>query len=167
MNSTQNKLQWFAIACTALGLLTSTYYNAYILKAARMDNELSSYLKLNEHYNRLLFTLLNNDREIFRRRDDASLNSNKYILYELIELLSTVKSLENYYQELDKDVIAVWNRRIEFLLTKPATQHAWQSRKQYAERIYKPEFVEFVDEIIRNQADASPDENPDWSSAQP
>ena len=154
MGSSESKLQWIAIVFTAMGLLVSTYYNANILKAARIDNELSSYLKLNEHYNRLLFTLITNDSEIFKKNDNASLKTNKYIIYELIELLATAKSLEHHYQELTTDVSTIWNKRIAFLFSKPAIQHAWKSRKQYAEKIYEAEFIAFIDAILNDKKDS-------------
>lgn len=145
---TEVKLQWIAIACMAIGLITSVYYHAQILKAERIESELSSYLHLNDKYHSLLFKLIDNDSEAFKKADDSSLQKNKYIMYELIELFYTIDSLEAYFKELDKDVWPCWKRRLEFLCSKPAIQHAWQSRRHYAERIYEPEFVQRVESIM-------------------
>ncbi len=148
MSSSESKFQWIAISLTAIGLFSSTYYNSHILKSSRIENELSSYLKLNEQYNKLLFKLINNDSESFKKTDDISLNKNKYVMYELIELFATIKSLEAYHQEIGTDVSGIWNQRLEFLFSKPAIQYAWQLRRKYAEKIYSPTFVKLVEQII-------------------
>lgn len=142
------RLQWIAIICMAIGLVTSVYYHANTLKAEHIKNEIDSYLHLNDRYHKLLFTLLQNDPEIFNKTDDASLKANKYILYELFELFATVSMLEGYFSELDKEIWPCWERRMNFLFTKPAMQHAWQCRRKYAEHIYKPEFVNHVERSI-------------------
>lgn len=145
---TEIKLQWIAIACMAIGLVASIYFHAHILKAERIENELSSYLHLNDKYHSLLFKLIDNDREVFQKIDSASLQKNKYIIYELFELFSTIDAVEGYFKELDKDVWPCWKRRLEFLLSKPAVQYAWGSRRHYAEHIYEPQFVKHVENII-------------------
>ncbi len=147
-SKTEMKLQWIAIACMAIGLVTSIYFHANILKAERIENELSSYLHLNDKYHSLLFKLICDDSEVFKKTDDLSLQKNKYLMYELFELFSTIDSLEGYFKELDKDVWPSWKRRMEFLLSKPAVQYAWQSHRNYAERIYEPHFVEHIESII-------------------
>ncbi len=147
-SKTEIKLQWVAIGCMALGLMASIYFHSNILKAERIENELSSYLHLNDKYHSLLFKLIDNDREVFQKTDNASLQKNKYIIYELFELFSTINSVERYFQELDKDVWPCWKRRMEFLLSKPAVQYAWQSRRRYAEQIYDPAFVRHIESII-------------------
>jgi|GEM_PF-4290791 len=148
----ENKLQWIAIALTAVGLISTTHYNFHILKATRFETELSYYLNLNERYHKLLFTLITNDSEIFKKNDNASLNNNKYIIYELFELFATVKSLEGYSQELDQDINSIWQKRIHFLFSKPAIQTAWQGHENYAYEIYKPEFVEYIHRVIAHAA---------------
>ncbi len=144
----ENILQWVAIGLTALGLFTTTHYNVRILEATRFETELSYYLNLNERYHKLLFTLVNNDPEVFKKSDDLSLEHNKYIIYELFELFATVKSLEGYYKELDKDLTSIWQKRADFLFSKPAVRHAWQCHETDAQAIYKPEFVEYVHSVI-------------------
>lgn len=142
-------LQWIAIGGMAIGLVISTYYQNNSLRTERVESELGAYLHLNDRYHRLLFTLIDHDSEIFKDRDNFShLQKNKYIIYELFELFSTVDSLENYLKELDKDVWQCWNRRMEFLFSKPTVRHAWQTHSQYAGQIYKPEFVERVENVI-------------------
>jgi len=147
-HTSEATLQWIAIACTALGLVISTYYNAYTLKAERVDGELTSYLHLNDRYHKLLFTLMDHDSGIFKKQDDFDLQKNKYIIYELFELFATIDSLEHYFTELDKDVWPCWKRRMEFLFSKPAIRHAWQCHAVYADQIYKPEFVKRVESVI-------------------
>jgi len=144
----ENKLQWIAIGLTALGLITTTHYNVRILKATRFETELSYYLNLNERYHKLLFTLINNDPEVFKKNDDKSLENNKYIIYELFELFATVKSLEGYYQELDQDISSIWKKRVDFLFSKPAVRQAWLTHVSDAQEIYKPEFVEYIHRIL-------------------
>lgn len=155
-SKTELRLQWIAIVCMAIGLLTSTYFHATILRAERTESELSSYLHLNDRYHALLFTLIHNDNEVFIKTDDDSLQKNKYIMYELFELFSTVESLERYFKELDKDVWPCWKRRMEFLFSKPAILYAWHSHLRYAQHIYRPEFVEQIENIIAAQM--SPEE---------
>ncbi len=144
----ENILQWIAIGLTALGLITTTHYNVRILEATRFETELSYYLNLNERYHKLLFTLVNNDPEIFKKDDDLSLDNNKYIIYELFELFATVKSLEGYYKELDKDISSIWQKRVDFLFSKPAVRHAWQTHETDAQAIYKPEFVNYIHNVL-------------------
>lgn len=148
----ENKLQWIAIGLTAFGLITTTHYNVRILKATRFETEIAYYLNLNERYHKLLFTLLHNDPEVFKKSDDQSLETNKYIIYELFELLATVKSLENYYEELGQDLSNIWQRRVDFLFSKPAVQHAWQIHEAYAQEIYKPEFVSYIQGVIAQKS---------------
>jgi len=148
LHSSSLKLQWIAIGCMAFGLITSTYYHVHTLKAERIESELTSYLHLNDRYHKLLFTLLENDPEIFQKNDDLYLQKNKYIIYELFELLSMVDSLKPYFLELRADVWPCWEKRMEFLFSKPAVQHAWASHAKYAERIYKPEFIAHVESML-------------------
>lgn len=148
LHSKEIKLQWIAIACMAIGLVTSIYYHAKILKAERIESELTSYLHLNDRYHNLLFTLIQNDSEVFKKNETALLQKNKYIMYELFELFATVKSVEGYFEELDQDVWPCWERRMEFLFSKPAIRHAWQSHLKYAGKIYKPEFLHLVENMI-------------------
>jgi hypothetical protein len=147
--ASETTLQWIAIGCMALGLIISTYYNAYTLKTERIEGELTSYLHLNDRYHKLLFTLMDHDSQIFKTHDDfAFLQKNKYIIYELFELFATVDLLENYFTELDEDVWPCWKRRMEFLFSKPAIRHAWQCHANYAGKIYKQEFVQRVENVI-------------------
>lgn len=148
LHTSDTKLQWIAIACMAIGLLTSVYYHSHILKAERLESELSSYLHLNDRYHQLLFTLIQNDHEIFSKTGDISLQKNKYIIYELFELFSTVDMLESYFSELDQDVWPIWKRRMEFLFSKPAIKYAWESHLRYADQIYKPAFMKHVETLI-------------------
>ncbi len=142
-------LQWIAIGCMAIGLVISTYYHANSLKTERVESELTTYLHLNDRYHKLLFTLIDHDSEIFKDRDNyENLQKNKYIIYELFELFSTIDSLENYFTVLDEDVWPCWSRRMEFLFSKPTVRHAWQTHSQYAGKIYKPEFVRRVESVI-------------------
>ncbi len=149
-SSSERRLQWIAIGCMAIGLITSTYYHVHTLKAERIESELSSYLHLNDRYHKLLFSLLENDSEIFKKTDNPSLQKNKYIIYELFEIFATVDSLKGYFSELEKDVWPCWKRRMEFLFSKPAIQYCWQSHASYAGKIYKPEFVKHVERVIAN-----------------
>jgi hypothetical protein len=151
LHTSGSKLQWIAIGCMALGLIISTYYHIHTLKAERIESELSSYLHLNDRYHKLVFTLLENDPKIFQKNDDLSLQQNKYIIYELFELFATIDSLEHYFTELDKDVWPCWKRRMEFLFSKPAIRHAWQSHANYAGKIYKPEFLMRVESAIAQE----------------
>lgn len=151
MSTNEDKFQWIAITFTALGLLFSSYYDAQTVKASRIDSELSSYLQLNEQYNKLLFTLINNDSQVFKKVDDLSLENNKYLIYELFELFATVKTFEIHYQELEADVKFIWERRLEFLFSKPAIQYVWQRSYKYTHKIYKPEFIKYVDDLIATQ----------------
>lgn len=142
-----NKLQWIAIACTAISLVTTNYHHSHILKAERINSELSSYLHLNERYHKLLFTLLQNDSDVFQKNEDASLEKNKYLLYALFELFSTVDSLKEYFIELGEDVWPCWERRMEFLFSKPAIRYAWHTHEKYAAKIYTASFIESVESI--------------------
>ena len=146
---TEVTLQWVAIGCMALGLVISTYYHSHTLKADRVESELTAYLHLNDRYHKLLFTLIDHDSEIFKNRDNfENLQKNKYIIYELFELFSTIDSLEHYFTELDKDVWPTWSRRMEFLFSKPTVRHAWLTHSQYAGKIYKQQFVNRVESVI-------------------
>jgi hypothetical protein len=155
-SKTELRLQWIAITCMAIGLITSVYFHASILKAERTESELSSYLHLNDRYHSLLFTLIHNDDEVFKKTDDTTLQKNKFIMYELFELFSTIDSLERYFKELDKDVWPCWKRRMEFLFSKPAILYAWHSHLKYAQHIYRPQFVEHIENIIASHM--SPEE---------
>jgi len=147
-SKTEIRLQWIAIFCMAIGLIVSIYHHTHLIKAERIKSELTSYLHLNERYHKLLFTLIQNDSEVFKKADDQSLQKNKYVLYELFELLATVESLKGYFKELDKDTWPIWNRRIEFLFSKPAVQYAWHLHQADAKEIYLPEFIAHVDHVI-------------------
>lgn len=145
---TELRLQWIAIVCMAIGLIVSIYHHSHMIKAERIKSELTSYLHLNDRYNQLVFSLIQNDSEVFKKTDDLSLQKNKYVLYELFELLATVESLKGYFKELDKDTWPIWNRRMEFLFSKPAINFAWQQHQRYAKEIYRPEFIRLVDNVI-------------------
>lgn len=147
-SKTEIKLQWLAIICMAMGLITSTYYHAHTLKTERIESEVNSYLHLNDRYHKLLFTLIQNDSEVFRKTDQDSMKKNKYLMYELFELFATVDLLEPHFKELDKEVRSSWERRKEFVFSKPAIRQAWQSHLNYAGKIYKTEFVQEVESII-------------------
>lgn len=73
-SKTEIKLHWIAITCMAIGLITSVYYHAHTLKAERIESEINSYLHLNDRYHKLLFTLLQNDPEVFRKTDPDSMH---------------------------------------------------------------------------------------------
>ena len=69
-HTTDSKLQWIAIGCMALGLITSVYYHSQILKAERVESELTSYLHLNDRYHKLLFTLIQNEPDVFQQTNE-------------------------------------------------------------------------------------------------
>jgi hypothetical protein len=94
------RLQWIAIICMAAGLITSIYYHANTLKAEHIESEINSYLHLNDRYHKLLFTLLQNDSEVFQKID----HKNKYLIYELFELFATVDLLESHFNELGPEI---------------------------------------------------------------
>ena len=150
-SKTEIKLQWIAIACMAIGLVTSIYYHARTLQAEHLESEVNSYLHLNDRYHKLLFTLLQNDGEVFQKTDPDSMRKNKYLMYELFELLATVDLLKNHFNELGQELHPCWQRRIEFVFSKPAIQHAWQSHLSYAKKIYKPEFILCVERAITDK----------------
>lgn len=152
MKVSENKLQWIAIAITATGLIITSYYNMKTLGQARLDSELTTYLQLNDRYNKLIFKLVCNDSEVFKHTDTEALKKNKYIIYEMFDLFSTIKSLETYYSELNKDVWPIWEKRIEFFFSKPAVRYAWQVRMQYANAIYTNDFVEYIDELLSTES---------------
>lgn len=147
-SKTEIRLQWVAIFCMAIGLLASIYFHVNILKAERTESELASYLHLNDRYHSLLFTLIHNDEDVFKKTADSSLQKNKFIMYELFELFSTVDALERYCKELDKDIWPCWRKRMEFLFSKPAILYAWHSHLKYAQHIYRQEFVAHIEAII-------------------
>ena len=148
MPMSENKLQWIAIAMTAVGLGASAFYSTQALRVARLESELATFLQLNDRYNKLLFTLIQNDSEVFKKTDDATLKDNKYLIYEIFELFSTIKGLEGYFSELDKDVWPIWEKRTQFFFSKPAIRYAWHLHMNYAEAIYKKEFVTYIEEVI-------------------
>lgn len=145
---TEIRLQWIAIVCMAIGLVTSIYFHAHILKAERIDSEVTSYMHLNDKYHTLLFSLIHNDPDVFRKTGDESLHQNKYIMYELFELFFAINSLEKYFKTINKDVWRSWKKREEFLFSKPAIRYAWQSHLNYAKDIYEPAFVEHIQMVI-------------------
>lgn len=147
-SKTEIKLQWIAIFCMAIGLVTSIYYHAHTIKADRITSEISSYLHFNDRYNKLLFNLVQNDSEVFKQASNDSLKENKYIIYELFELFATIDLFQDYFTELDKDIWPIWKKRMEFLLSKPAVRYAWKSNRNYAEKIYTTEFMEHIEHII-------------------
>ena len=147
-SKTEIRLQWIAILCMAIGLITSIYYHARTLQAEHVESEVNSYLHLNDRYHKLLFTLLQNDAEAFQKTDPDSMRKNKYLMYELFELLATVDLLKNHFNELSQEIHPCWQRRIEFIFSKPAIQHAWQSHLSYAKRIYKAEFILCIERAI-------------------
>ena len=155
---TEIKLQWIAIACMAIGLITSIYYHAHTLQAEHIESEINSYLHLNDRYHKLLFALLQNDSEVFKKTDPDSMRKNKYLMYELFELFATVDLLKSHFNELAQEVQPCWQRRMDFVFSKPAVQHAWKSHLSYAGKIYKPEFVQHVEKVISQISllDASP-----------
>lgn len=145
-SSLGGKLQWVAIIFTAVGLFTSIHFHIHSLQTARMENELFSYLQLDERYNKLIFTLIDSDPDVFKKVDDLSLKNHKFIMYELFNLFETVESLRPHYQELD--LWPNWQKRMEFLFSKPAIQYAWQKHRRDADQIYHPEFIARVDSIL-------------------
>jgi hypothetical protein len=147
-SKTEIRLQWIAIICMAAGLITSIYYHANTLKAEHIESEINSHLHLNDRYHKILFTLLQNDSEVFQKTDPDSMHKNKYLMYELFELFATVDLLKNHFNELGQEVRSCWNKRVEFLFSKPSIRYAWESHLSYAEKIYKPEFIQHVKEVL-------------------
>ncbi len=147
-SKTEMRLQWIAIMFMAIGLIISIHHHSQLIKAERIKSELTSYLHLDDRYHKLIFTLLQNDPDVFQKNDDLSLQKNKYLLYELFELFATVETLKSYFQELNEDTWPIWNKRIEFLFSKPAVNYAWEERQRYADKIYSPEFLKHIENII-------------------
>ncbi len=147
-SKTEIRLQWIAIICMAVGLITSIYYHANTLKSEHIESEINSYLHLNDRYHKLLFTLLQNDSKVFQKTDPDAMDQNKYLMYELFELFATVDLLESHFNELSEEIRPYWKRRMEFVFSKPAIRHAWQSHSSYAQKIYKSAFVQHVEGII-------------------
>jgi hypothetical protein len=148
MQISESKMSWIGIIFTSIGLVTTVYYHDHILKATRVESELKSYLHLNQRYHQLLFTLINNDSEVFKKYDDGSLKENKYIIYELLDVIAMVKTLENYYTQVVPEIKSDWDRKIDFLLSKPAVQFAWGKRMKYGSKVFNPNFITYVDNII-------------------
>ena len=147
-SKTEIKLQWIAIICMAAGLITSIYYHANTLKAEHIESEIHSHLHLNDRYHKILFTLLQNDSEVFKKTDHDSMHRNKYLMYELFELFATVDLLKRHFNELGQEIQSCWVKRMEFVFSKPSIQHAWKSHLSYAGKIYKPEFIESVEKVV-------------------
>ncbi|MBS0615397.1 MAG: hypothetical protein JSR58_02440 [Verrucomicrobia bacterium] len=144
-------LQWVAITFTAIGLLATIHFHMHSLQTARIENELFSYLHLNDRYHKLIFTLLEKDANVFQKTDDAYLNENKFLMYELFELFSTADSLKSHFQELNT-LWPHWQKRMEFLFSKPAIQCAWKKHQKSAPQIYDEKFITQVNGIIEAQA---------------
>ncbi|MCE5293697.1 MAG: hypothetical protein LLF94_03675 [Chlamydiales bacterium] len=144
MNSSESRLAWLGIIFTSLGLIISVYYNHNSLQAARMESELKSYLTLNERYHQLMFSLVNKGEGVFFKEDDKE---NKYCIYELFDLISTVKIVESHFTSIPS-IKADWDRKIAFFLSKPAVKHAWRARSEYATKIYSPSFINYIDAQI-------------------
>jgi hypothetical protein len=155
MQMSESKMSWIGIIFTSIGLITTVYYHDHILKATRMESEMKSYLLLNQRYHELLFTLIHNDSEVFQKVDDQSLKENKYIIYELLNLISTVKTMESCFNEVAPEIKADWERKTNFLLTKPAVQFAWEKRIRYADKIFNPNFISFVENVIEHNKSLS------------
>jgi hypothetical protein len=147
-SKTEIRLQWIAIFCMAIGLITSIYYHSHTIKADRIKNEMASYLHLNDRYNKLLFTFIQNDADAFQKTDKQSLQENKYLIYELFELFATIDSFQDYFIEIEENVWPIWEKRMEFLFSKPAVRYAWESTRSYADKIYPSSFVDHVEKIL-------------------
>jgi quinol monooxygenase YgiN len=147
-SKTELKLQWIAIFIMAIGLMTSIYYHANTIKDDRIKAEMQSHLHLNNLYNKLLFTLIQNDSEVFKQVDDPSLQENKYIIYEMFEVFATVDAFKEHFAEMHKDILPIWQRRMDFFLSKPAVRYAWESHRSYAKHIYHPGFLQYVEDTI-------------------
>ena len=149
MSTSESKLAWLGIIFTSLGLLASVYYNDHNLRATRMESEMNSYLNLNQRYHQLMFSLVHKGQGVFfRTSDDEQHKESKYIIYEMFDLISTVKTLERHFTEAIPDIKADWDRKINFFLSKPAVQHAWKTRVEYANKIYSPTFIAYVEQVM-------------------
>ena len=78
------------------------------------------------------------------------MRKNKYLMYELFELLATVDLLKGHFNELNREIEPCWQRRMEFVFSKIAIQHAWQSHMSYASNIYRSEFIQCIQKVIAN-----------------
>lgn len=154
MQISETKMSWIGIIFTSIGLLTTVYYHDHILKATRVESEMKSYLHLNQRYHQLLFALIHNDSEVFKKHDDAGLKENKYIIYELLDVISMVKTLEKYHTQVAPEIKFDWERKIDFLLSKPAIQFAWEKRMKYGDKVFNPSFITYVEKIIATHQDA-------------
>lgn len=146
MHVTESKMAWIGIIFTMLGLVTSVYYNGHILKMTRMENEMNCYLDLNQRYHQLVYKLVHN--KTFRHTSSDDLGDDKYVIYELFDLIATVKTMENYFSETAPQLKADWERKIDFLLTKPAVKAAWKTQSAYMNDIYSPDFIAYIDGTI-------------------
>lgn len=149
MKLTENQWQWVAIVVTITSLISTSYFNHKNLQAARIDSELISYLNLSERYQRLMFELIKNDHNVFQKTNDDALRENKYLIYEVMDLFSIVHALDKSHKEVGQDFWPTWCKRMQMFFKKPAVQHAWKTRRTYAEDIYPSEFVEYIDQQVK------------------
>ena len=136
-------MAWLGIIFTMIGLVTSVYYNAHTLKVTRMESEMSCYLNLNQRYHELVYQLVHN--KTFRHTSGDQLGDEKYLMYELFDLVATIKTMEAYFIETAPELRADWERKIDFLFAKPAVKAAWAARSEYTDKIYDPSFIAYIE----------------------
>lgn len=146
MKISETRAAWLGILFTMAGLVTSIYYSGHILKVTRMENEMNCYLNLNQRYHKLVYTLVHN--KTFRHTTSEELGDDKYVIYEIFDLIATVKTMETY-AEMAPELRADWERKIDFLLSKPAVQAAWKTQIPYINNIYSPDFINYIEKRIQ------------------
>lgn len=93
-----------------------------------------------------MFTLVHQGQGVFfNMSDDEQSKESKYIIYEMFDLISTVKTLEKHFTTAIPDIKSDWKRKIDFFFSKPAVQHAWKTRIGYASKIYSEKFIAYVE----------------------
>ena len=148
MKNSELKMAWLGIIFTSLGLVASVYYNDRMLRATRLEGEMNAFLNLNQRYHQLLFSLIHKGPGVFIDCDEDHFRESRHTMYELFDLISTVKTLENYFTEAAPTIKADWDRKIEFFLSKPAVRYAWKKRSDYVNRIYNTDFIDYVEQIM-------------------
>ena len=148
MKTSEYKLAWLGIIFTSLGLVASVYYNDRMLRATHLESEMNAFLNLNQRYHQLLFSLIHKGPGVFIDCDEDHFRESRHTMYELFDLISTVKTLENYFTEAAPAIKDDWDRKIEFFLSKPAVRYAWKRRSEYVNRIYNADFIDYVEQIM-------------------
>lgn len=142
--------QLIANIVTSLGMILSIIYSARTVRAARIETELNAFSSLSHRYNEIIEELIASNK--FQTKEWSELGQTRFKIYALFDILSVVYATRRYQTEIGKTFWQYWERRISFMVSKPAVQTAWEHHRKDQHKLYTNEFINFLNSKFEESA---------------